>query len=138
QGVAVPDGVFKGAAAIVVLFRGAAFDVIQDAFDAGPGARTLLRGEGAAKAFLLDEVFGDVAELGGEVLVYEENVHGLSRTSKRLGGMVFAVPGEPSSVSCRVRHTKPGSLRCSARPAADFEMLPPQPDNPAQAGRDSG
>jgi len=59
----------------VALLRGAALDVILDALDPGPGARTLLRGEGAAETLLLDQVLGHVAELRREILVNKQDVH---------------------------------------------------------------
>ena len=66
--------------------EGEALDVVLDALDAGPGAGAFLRGEGAAEAFLPDQVLSDVTELGREVLMDEQDVHGdLFLTGLRCG-----------------------------------------------------
>ena len=85
DGVAVPDGILERAAAIVRFLPRAALHVILDALDAVAVAGRLLRNEGATKTLVLDQIAGNVAELGGEILVDEQDVHVVPRAaSKRL------------------------------------------------------
>jgi len=72
----------------------AALDVILDALESGPGARTLLRGEGAAETLLLDQVLGHVAELRREILVNKQDVHAGPRqeASENGGGKRAPMP----------------------------------------------
>lgn len=71
----VPDPVLEGAGEVVgLLGRGPAGPVL-DVGDAPRGPRRLLRDEARGPAALGDPASADVAELGREVLVGEEDVH---------------------------------------------------------------
>jgi len=76
QGVGVPDGILKATAAIVRLRCGATPHVILNPLHATSIPRRLLRQKSAAKTLALGQVASDVAELGREVLMNEEDIHG--------------------------------------------------------------
>src|SRR5205085_1915223 len=84
DGVRMPDGVLESPAAVVRLLSGAAANVVLDALDAVADAGRLLRDEGAAPAPIPRQVGGDVAELGREVLVDEQDVHDRGTPSRTL------------------------------------------------------
>ena len=75
DGLGVPDGVFEGAAAVMGLGRCATAQAVADAFHAPNVTVGLLRDERAEISQTLDQMAGDVPELGGEILMNEENVH---------------------------------------------------------------
>ena len=81
--MAVPDGVLERAAAIVCFLPRAALHVILDALDAVAVAGRLLGNERAAEALVLHQVAGDVPELGREVLMDEQDMHGGPRQSTK-------------------------------------------------------
>ncbi len=74
-GVRMPGGVLEAAAGVVRLLGGAAADAILDALDAADGAGRLFGQEGAAKPLVPRQIAGDVAELGWEILMNEQDVH---------------------------------------------------------------
>src|SRR6516225_8614596 len=82
NGMTVPDGVFEGSAAVVGLLRGPALQVVLHPLDAVGMARRLLGNEGTTKAFGLDQVAGNVAELGREILVDEQHMHDMKILSR--------------------------------------------------------
>ena len=75
----VPDGILERPAAVVRLFRGAALDAVLDAFDAVEVPGRKLGDETTAKAVLLHQMAGNQPELGREILMDEQNVHGISQ-----------------------------------------------------------
>ena len=76
DGMRMPNGVLETPAAIVSLFGGAATQVILDTFDAGCHTGRMLRNESAAKTLVASKPSGHMAELRGEILMDEQDVHG--------------------------------------------------------------
>src|SRR5438094_7330493 len=70
-----PDGVFEGAAAIVVVLGGAALIVVLNALHGTIAPRRHFRQKGAAIALVPGQILGNMAKLSGIVLVNEQNVH---------------------------------------------------------------
>src|SRR5579884_2724313 len=75
DGVRMPDGVLERPAAIVVLLRGTAANLVGHNVDPGHVAWHTLGTEGAAPALVLYQVRCNMPKLGGEVLVDEKEVH---------------------------------------------------------------
>ncbi len=75
HGVRVPDAVLKRPAAIMRVFPGPAANLVLDLANSRDLARGRLRHERARPPALLHEVAGDMAELGREILVNEQDVH---------------------------------------------------------------
>jgi hypothetical protein len=73
----VPGGVLKGAAAVVALGRGAAACLVLNPLDTTIMARRFFTNECAAHVVISGKMPGDVAELGGVILMDEEDVHRL-------------------------------------------------------------
>jgi len=81
DGVGVPDGVLEGPRTKVRLLRRAAGELIFDFLDALDLAGGRFAEESALPSAGLHEIPGDVAELGGEVLMNVKNVHDPSTAS---------------------------------------------------------
>jgi hypothetical protein len=68
-------GILKRPSAVVRLLRGPALQLILDQSNAVATARRVAAQESTLPAVLADQSAGDVAELGGKVLVNEQDVH---------------------------------------------------------------
>ena len=93
HGMAVPDGIFKGPAAVVRLFGGTASDMVLNALNLTRPAARLLRHKRTAVDVVLGQIVGNMAELSGKILVDEKNVHISKRMKWRVFGGSAAVFG---------------------------------------------
>ncbi len=69
------SGVLERSRAVVIVLGGAAVDLVLHALDVSDLAATPLGHECAAVLMAFDQMVGNMAELGREVLVNEEDVH---------------------------------------------------------------
>ena len=77
DGVGMPDTVLEGTAAVVGLPGGTSLNAILNPPHAAFVARRPLRHESTLEAVLPDQMTGNLAELGWEVLMDEEDMHGV-------------------------------------------------------------
>jgi hypothetical protein len=75
DGVTMPDGILEGSTAIVRVSGGASLNAVLNPFNAIEMARRLLTNEGTAESLISHQIRGDLAELGGKILVDKEDVH---------------------------------------------------------------
>src|SRR5688572_23334865 len=75
--VCMPDRIFKGSTAVMCLLRGATAWFVLDELNPFHVPGRKLRNKGAPETFFVNEVLGDVSELGRKIFVNKEDVHEL-------------------------------------------------------------